>query len=356
MLFFVLGLFTIYLVAGQECAVGRLNQTAVNVNPKTLPHAVDFRLANPNEEDINISGYDTLLLQDQKYNLTNKINAEDYSVIVVRNATLTLSPSDGSGISLVLKNQSRLLVSNSTINFNSLTYGDCQIVLQNEAKANFSTTTLTGWGYVTGRDTSEVYVENSNISDSVFGLHSPGLASFGKSTIIVEDSSIDGVYVWENSTTSIHRSDVQIVRTAWAESGKTVINVTDSTLNTIETFLFPGISAGTAVINITDSTVAEVSATGNTTVWLLNSSVNQINLDGEARVMLGWNTYLFGLVWIPYSLIPIMQAASVLTVVVGVAAVAYAIWLRRKVKSCPKPLASDPQYIEHYSTYHHEDP
>jgi hypothetical protein len=280
---------------------------------------------NPNEEDINISGYDTLLFQDQEYNLTNKINAEDYGVIVVRNAMLMLSPSDGSGISLVLKNQSRLLVSNSTINFNSLIYGDCQIVLQDEAEANFTAATLAGWGYVTGRDASAVYVENSNISGGV-GLHSPGVATFGKSTVKVKDSSVDGVYVWDNSTASICRSDVGIVRTGWAESGKTVINIMDSTLNTVETFLYSGIPAGTAVINITNSTVAVVSATGNTTVWLLESSVNQINLDGEARVMLGWNTPLFGLVWVPYSLIPIMQAGSVIAIVIGVAVVSYAIW------------------------------
>ena len=325
LLLFVLGLFTICLVGSANLAIGKLNQAVSNVTPRTLQCTVDSYVQNPNEGDINVSGHDTLLMLDQEYNLTTRINAEDDAVIVVRNAKLTLSPSDGTGISFVLKGQSHLLVNNSTINFTSLTFGDCQIVLQDEAEANLTTTTLAGWGYVTGRDASAVYVENSNISGGV-GLHSPGVAAFGKSTVKVTDSSVDGVYVWDNSTASIRRSDVGIVRTAYAESGKTVINIMDSTLNTVETFLYSGIPAGTAVINITNSTVAVVSATGNTTVWLLESSINQINLDGEARVILGWNTPLFGLVWVPYSLIPIMQAGSVITIVIGVAVVSYAIW------------------------------
>jgi len=347
-LLFVLELFTICLIGSANLAIGRLDQTMSNVTPRTLPCTVDSCVQNPNEGDINVSGYDTLLMQDQEYNLTSKINAEDHAVIVVRNARLTLSPSDGTGISFVLKGQSRLLVINSTINFTSLTFGDCQIVLQDEAEANFTATTLAGWGYVTGRDASAVYVENSNIGSGV-GLHSPGVATFGNSRVKVEDSSVDGVYVWDNSTASIRRSDVGIVRTAYAESGKIVINITDSTVDTIETYLVSETLAGTAVINIINSTVVYaayihlnstawienssvtmVRATGNATVWLIESSVGQVSLEGNARVFLGWNLPLFGLVWVPYSLIPIMQAGSVIAMVVGVAAVSYAVWRKRK--------------------------
>ena len=130
----VLGLFTICLMAGTNRSIGRLDQTVSNVTLRTLPCTVDSYVQNPNEGDINVSGHDTLLMEDYEYNLTTKINAEDYAVIVVRNARLTLSPSDGTGISFMLKGQSRLLVINSTIDFTSLTFGDCQIVLQTRLK------------------------------------------------------------------------------------------------------------------------------------------------------------------------------------------------------------------------------
>jgi hypothetical protein len=341
---FVSGLFTICLIGSANLAIGRLDQTVSNVTPRTSPCTVDSYVQNPNEGDINVSGYDTLLIQDQEYNLTTKINAKDHAVIVVKNARLALSPSDGTGISFVLKGQSRLLVTNSTINFTSLTFGDCQIVLQDEAEANFTTTTLAGWGYITGRDASTVYVKNSNIGSGV-GLNSPGVAAFGKSRVKVEDSSVDGVYVWDNSTASICRSDIGIVRTAYAELGKIVINITDSTVDTFEVYVVSETLAGTAAIRIInstvvyaayihlnstawieDSSVTMVRASGNATVWLIKSSVGQVSLEGDARVFLGWNLPLFGLVWLPYSLIPIMQAGSVIAMVVGVAAVSYAIW------------------------------
>jgi hypothetical protein len=349
LLLFVLGLFTICLIASTNRPIGRLDQTVSNVTPRTLPCTIDSYVQNPNEGEMNLSGHDTLLMEDYECNLTTKIIAEDYAVIVVRNAMLTLSPSDGTGISFVLKGQSGLLVINSTINFTRLTFGDCQIVLQDEAEANFTTATLAGWGYIIGRDASAVYVEKSNIGSGVAGLNSPGVATYGTSKVKVEDSSVDGVYVWENSTASIQGSDVGIVRTTYAELGKIAINITDSTVGTFETYVVSEQLAGTAVIRIINSTViyaayihlnstawienssvAMITATGNATVWLIKSSVGQISLEGEARVFLGWDLPLFGFVWMPYSLIPIIQAGNITAMVIGVAAVSYAIWRKRK--------------------------
>lgn len=321
-------------MAGTNRSIGRLDQTVSNVTLRTLPCTVDSYVQNPNEGDINVSGHDTLLMEDYEYNLTTKINAEDYAVIVVRNARLRLSPSDGTGISFVLKGQSRLLVINSTINFTSLIFGDCQIVLQDKAEANFTATTVTGWGYVTGIKSSAVYVSNSSIGSGVAGDQSPGIVTDGTSTVEAE-----------NSTASIRRSHVGIVRTGWTESGKTVINIADSTVDTIEVFPLSQTLPGRAIINIINSdvtysvyvhlnstawiensSVAMVEATGNATVWLVQSSVGQVSLEGDARVLVGWHFPLFGLVWVPYSLIPIMQAGSVIAIVVGMAVVSYAIW------------------------------
>jgi len=326
-----------------------LEQKVSNVTPQTLPRTIDSYVQHPNEVEINISDHETLFMLDHEYNLTTKVNAEDHAAIVVKNARLTLSPSDSAGISLVLKDQSRLFSINSTIDFTRLTFGDCQIVLQDEAEANFTETTLVGWGYVVGRDASAVYVEKSNIGSGLAGLHSPGVATYGASRVRVEDSTVDGVYVWENSTASIDRSDVGIVRTAWAESGKTTINITDSRVDTIETSAVFEQPTGRAVIYVTNSTVeyavyvhsnsiawienssvAMVRATGNATVWLVESSVGQISLEGNARVLLGWYLPLFGLVGVPYSLIPIIQAGSIMTMVIGVATVSYTVYPKKK--------------------------
>jgi hypothetical protein len=346
----VLGVFTVCLLWGTNSAIAVLDQAVSNVTSRTsTPCTVDSYVQYPNEGEVNVSGHDLLIMEDHEYNLTTRVNADDYATIVVRNARLTLSPSDYTGFGLVLSGRSRLSVINSTISFARLSYGDCQIFIQDEAEANFTATTVTGWGYVTGINSSAVYVSNSSIGSGVAGEDSTGIVTDGTSTVEVENSTVDGVYVWENSTASIRRSHVGIVRTGWAESGKTIINIADSTVDTIEVFPLSQTLPGRAIINIINSdvtysvyvqlnstawiensSVAMVEATGNATVWLVQSSVGQVSLEGEARVLVGWHFPLFGLVWVPYSWIPIMQTGSVIAMVVGVTTVSYAIWQKRK--------------------------
>jgi len=170
LLLFVLGLFTVGLLWGTNSVIAVLDRTVSNVTLRTLPCTVDSYVKYPNEGGVNVSGHDTLIMEDHEYNLTTRINADDYAAIVVRNARLTLSPLDYTGFSLVLNGRSSLSVINSTISYARLPSGDCQILIQDEAEANFIATTVTGWGYVTGSNTSAVYVNNSNVGNGAAGL------------------------------------------------------------------------------------------------------------------------------------------------------------------------------------------
>jgi hypothetical protein len=108
------------------------------------------------EGDINVSDHETLTVQNCEFSMTGRVIADDDATIAVRNAKLTLSPSDGDGISMVLRGRARLLVINSTVTFNR-TVGDCQIIVEAEAQANITESTVSSRGYVIGHDSSTIY-------------------------------------------------------------------------------------------------------------------------------------------------------------------------------------------------------
>lgn len=327
-------------------AIARADRAASSMTMQTLAHIADSYVQASNGGEINISDHETLLMQDHEYNLTAKVNAKDHAEIIIRNSRVTLSPPYSNKISILSKGESRLLVFNSTINFARLGGFDCNIVLEDQAEANLTETIIAGWGYVVGRDASAVYVEKSQIGSGVARGDSPGLVSYGTSRVSVKDSAVEVVYVWENSTASIDGADVGLIRT-----GETAINVTNSRVENIQTAMMNEPPARTVAIHITNSTVehalrvnynsiawveksklAMVTAFDNATVWLIESSVDDVSLEGNARVLFGWYLPLFGLLGVPYSLIPVLQAGSITVMVIGMATISYAAYRKRKQK------------------------
>jgi hypothetical protein len=161
----------------------------------------------------------------------------------------------------------------------------------------------------------------------------------------IENSTVDGVYVWGNSTAIVDRSNVVTLRTASTESEKTVINITDSHVDSLETFggsavfyISNSVVAYTSYFHydtcawVRDSSISGVRATGNATVWLIDCSIGEISTDGNAKVLIGWNLPLFGPVGVPYSWIPFMQAASIAMVIMGMVAVLYSLYRRKRAK------------------------
>jgi hypothetical protein len=80
------------------------------------------------------------------------------------------------------------------------------------------------------------------------------------------------------------------------------------------------------------SKLAMVTAFDNATVWLIESSADDVSLEGTARVLFGWYLPLFGLLGVPYSLIPVLQAGSITVMVIGMATISYAAYRKRKQK------------------------
>ena len=300
---------------------------------------VNFRVSSHIDGNINLSDHETLTMQNLSYTLTDAITAQDDALIVVKNTNLTLSPPNIGSPSIVLRMRARLLVIDSYVNFS---VADCRIVVQDNAVANITRSRLIGWGTVMGHGASEIYIYESDIHNSAYMMRSPSVATFDDSMIEVQSSNADGVYIWNSSTASINKSNASLIRSAVDVSEKTVINITDSLVHSIET------SDGAAALHITNSTsdsiahfgtntyawlenssIWRVEAAGNTTVWLIDSSVTEISLEGDATVLIGTYWPVIGLVGVPTFLIPIIQVISILVIIGGIAAVAYAFYRKR---------------------------
>jgi hypothetical protein len=74
-----------------------------------------------------------------------------------------------------------------------------------------------------------------------------------------------------------------------------------------------------------DSSVSAVRATGNASVYLVDSSVSEINTEGNARVFVGWRCPVVEVLTVPYQWIFFLQAASIVTVLGGMALVTFAV-------------------------------
>lgn len=294
------------------------------------------------EGDINVSDCETFTIQDCEFNITGKIIVQDNATLIVKNARFVTTPSLWSdGTSLIVKNHAGLLVVNSTIVFHHPRGCNCQIILQNEAKVNITESMLIGHGDIVARDNSTIKIYNSNITIGFSSYDFSGVVTFDNSVAEVEDSTIDGVFIWDKSAASIKDSVAKLIRTGWKETDETVINITNSRIDSISvqggTPLFhiirSSISDGYFHCNTSawfiDSSTRTLRATGNAMIWLIGSSAGSISTNNNAKVFVGWNLPLFGPVTVSHTWIPTMQILFMISISV-VIGVSYIVYSRKK--------------------------
>jgi hypothetical protein len=172
-------------------------------------------------------------------------------------------------------------------------------------------------------------------------LHLSGVVTFDDSSAEVKNSTLDGLFVWSNSTASASGSIISLLRFgSLEESDKTTVNVTNSKITYIETFGgAPTLYVEDSIIgdthlndrasaSITNTSVDAMSAYNNAFAMLIDSSAGRIVTYDNATVLIGWQLPLFGVVTLPYGLIPIVQWSLVVIVIV-IVAIALLVWRRR---------------------------
>jgi hypothetical protein len=278
------------------------------------------------DEDLLVHNNQTFTIENSEFFITNgTITVEDTSTLIIRNSKFTTNPSwNARGESIVLMNQANLIIMNTTVIFIH-PQGDvnCEILVQNDAKANITNSTFQNLVYVRGRENSVIHVNNSTIGSKAFWTDS-GVATYDNATAEIDNSNITFTVVGENSTASIKNSVVELLKTWQDPPDKTTINVAASKIDQLEAF-------GSTKICVEDSTVTHMNAHSNAEILFVDCHVGRFETHGNPKVIVGWNLPLFGLVKMPHTWIPYVQV----TIVVAIGAtifMALRFLLRRRAR------------------------
>ena len=295
------------------------------------------------EGDMLVSGNETFTIQDSEFYMIGEITVADTSMLVIRDSKFVTIPT-WPGVSIVLEEQANIAITNSTVIFEHPDGFDCRIIAHGNAQVNITLSTIRQNGFLVAYDNSLIHVRNSTMTIGQ-EPHTQycGVATFDSSTAKIENSTLDGVFVWDNSSTSIKNSVVGLVRTCRRELDKTAVNITSSVVETVE------VGGGSPVFHIKDSTItwrltmgsnasawltgcsiAETSARGNANIFLVDSSSDRIKTQGNATVLVGWNLPFFGLVLMHYTLVPILQTFTIIVLIV--VAVIFLVYFFRKTR------------------------
>lgn len=297
----------------------QVDATVFSMNVATQNQNVTY------DGDLLVHNNQTFTIENSEFLIMNgTIAVEDTSTLIIRNSRFTTNPSrNAEGKSIVLMNQANLIITNTNAIF-IYPLGDfnCKIVVRDNAKANITHSTFQNPVYVTSHENSVIHVRNSTLTTTSWSRYS-GVATSDDSTAEIENSTMDGTFVWDNSTVSIKDSVVRLVRTG----GTTTIDIATSKVDQIETFE-PMEEAHAPRIYVEGVTVTRVRVR-DASVLLVDSHAGSIEAQGNATVSIGWNLPLFGLAKMPYTWIPFMQLTIVVAIGVVIAIVFLVLWRKR---------------------------
>lgn len=293
------------------------------------------------EGDILVSGSETFTIQDLEFHMLGKITVTDTSTLLIRNAKFVTIPT-WDGESIVLEGHANLAIMNSTVIFKHPGGFDCRIIAYDNAQGNITLSTIRQNGDLVAYDNSSIHVRNSTMTISP-EPHTDycGVVTYGVSTAKIENSNIDGVFVWDNSSTSIMNSVVGLVRTGRSGPDQTTVNITSCEINAIEAY------GDSPVLHIKDSTIAwrlglgsnasawltgcsvgEMTAGANASIFLIDSSADCIKTHDDATVLVGWNLPIFGLVMMHHTLVPIVQT-SIIIILIAIVVISLVLLFRK---------------------------
>jgi hypothetical protein len=300
----------------------------------------------------------TYLVENMEFHIVGKMSVRNDAAVIVRNAKLVLSRVWYIE-AIEFKNKSKFMAENATIVF-QLSIGPypSYIIADHESQLNITDSKLSGWGGIIARNDSKVYIENGTFEgpnprddeDCVVITKDNSFASIqnskldsasarGQSSILVMQSVIqpNGVSAIENGTIEIENSDLGYCQWLLEHSNLRMSN------STVEGISFGGsiLQAQNSRINglrtsvncnviLIDTPVSYVKAHGNSTVWLINSVAREIKTWDEAKVNVGWQLPVLGVLTVPYTWIPILKVVFVIALLIVV--IAAAVLLNRRWK------------------------
>jgi hypothetical protein len=285
------------------------------------------------EGNLYINGSETLILHDREFNVTGTIFMQDHSTLDVENTTLTLKlPFDSSATDFITAtDEASILLSNSTImvhKYSGPPYWSA-ITGHNQTQISISGSTIEGYQVsISLFDASTITMKNSKMTGE-----SNLLETLGNSSSNVENSAFKRFDLQDNSTASVTNSTIDEISVGNVP-GQTALNITSSSITDVgtwgegschyiiknSTIFWLDVSPNSSAY-ITRTSGNQLSTHENTTVLLSGSSWNQIDLGGNAVVLVrDWffGLPLTGFVGVHYTWILPMQIFIVVSAIVAI--------------------------------------
>ncbi len=306
------------------------------------------------EGDLLVINNETFTIQDSEFYVIGKITVKDTSTLIIQNSKLTAIPTYASspdGESIILEDQANLIITNATLISRRQFFPefDCKILVQDDAEVNITHSALEKRWEIVAYNSSVINVNNTTTQMIFYGADTAslnGVITYDTSTAEIENSTIESIFVSDNSTVSIRNSVVKQVRMEGRRSGSAhadnatvdiicstveyinamkgmpILYVEDSTVTWRANFL------ASSSVQFTRSSIAELIAQKNTNIILIDCYAESIETRNNSNVFVGWHLPLFGLVTMHYTLVPIVQ--TIITIAIVVMIIAVLVFLYRK--------------------------
>ena len=306
--------------------------------PDLFGRFVSLSQSFSNEGDLVVDGNGTYIVENCEYHLIGSIIVQDNATLTIRNAIFNQTCEDNRE-SIVVKDRGRLTVTNVTL---AMSQNSSSIIMvQNEATfdmINSNVTNSKSEVYVWIRGNSIAYIENSEMRSFI----EPKLITQDYSKATIKDSTLGRVVIWKDSEVFIEGSVINGALRTWGSSrvhvsGSIIGSVTaygNLTLyiqnSIIEGDVTDGLNCDVWLVN---TSAQNVSVSGDSRVWLIDTSVTAFHEHGNATVFVGWDLPLFGPIAFHHTLVPVIRLVALLSVGAAVGVVLFVVirklWKRR---------------------------
>jgi hypothetical protein len=321
-----------------------------------------------NEGDLIVSGSETRTIENCEYELNGSIIVKDDVTLIIKNAVFNQTgeyiPGEGDipAANIVVKNRARLFLTNTTLIISQNVTS--RILVQNEAKMYIADSSIENFKYdvsIWAIDASLLHIENSimrraNENATVWTVQSCVVLCDHYSEAHIENLTFDRVTVYGSSRVFIERSTL---RDALRIFQSPTVQVTGSIIGYVTAEGSPLVYIRSSIIkgsegsyitaseNTTSSdiwlihmTVKSVNAGGSSKIRLIDASVEDLNMYGNAALFVGWDLPLFG----PVAFSP--ELASVIQLIVlNLLAVTIIIVLFVGLRKLRKRHLNEPQVL-----------
>lgn len=300
--------------------------------------------------DLIVSGNDTLVIENSVYDLIGNLTVKDSATLIIRDSTFNqtgppINETDSERAMIFVEDRAKLVITNATVIISQPI--PTRVSVNDSAVLNVTNSVMINnresfWIWPLGE--AVVYLRDS-VMQAPAGVASVVVAD-ENSTVNIKNMVCDRVVVWANSVVWIENSTLEI--------GLRVFNdgtgfVTDSTVGFVTADGFATLTirsskvvsyvllSGISRVSLIHCSVENVNTGGNSTAWLIDSSVEAISEYDNSSILIGWELPLFGIIAFHYTFIPTLRIIMITLTGVIVFIVLLVIIIKwRKRRSKPK--------------------